>query len=172
LATNQPRRPRLNEEITAATLLVIGPDDAKLGELTRSQALTAAAELGLDLVEVAPEAKPPVAKILDYAKERYRGDREARKNRRRDPQHEVKEVQIKPTTDDHDLATKAAAATRFLVKGNRVKVVVTLRGRLQQRPEMADQALERFYGLLGSEFVAEHRSAAGMRISVVLRPSS
>jgi translation initiation factor IF-3 len=158
----------MNEQIRASELRVIGPDGESLGILTRSEALLKAEELDLDLVEV--NDTPPVAKLQDYAKEKFRADREMRKHRRVDPQHEVKEIQLKPTTDVHDMATKARAASGFLAKGNRVRVVVLLRGRLVQRPEMGEAALERFYALLEGSFVAEHHSINGNRISVALRP--
>src|ERR1017187_8703548 len=113
----------MNEQIRANELRVIGADGSSLGVMARNAAMGLAEEQELDLVEVAPDAKPPVAKLMDYAKEKYQADRAAKKNKKRDARAEVKEIQLKPTTDDHDLATKSAAATKFLHRANRVKVV-------------------------------------------------
>ena len=149
---------------------MIGTDGVAL-ILSRGDALTLASEQGLDLVEVAPEANPPVAKLMNYSREQFRAQREAKKHKSADHSHEVKEIQLKATIELHDLQTKATAANKFLKKGNRVRVVVILRGRLQQRPEMVDNVLEKFFALLEGTYVAEHRSAGGGRTSVILRPS-
>jgi translation initiation factor IF-3 len=160
---------RINEQIRARELRVINSDGTSAGILDLRTALALASGQELDLVEVAPDAKPPVAKILDYAKETFRAQREAKRHKSNDPSHEVKEIQLKVTIEAHDLATKATATCKFLKKGNRVRVVVLLRGRLQQRPEMATAALEKFYSLLDCEYVAEHYTSTNSRISVMLR---
>lgn len=169
MTSQRTTKPRLNEQIRARTLRVIDADGTSLGIIDREVALARAAELDLDLVEVSATSDPPVAKILDYGREQFRAEREAKKHRKTDPAHEIKEIQLRPTTDEHDLATKAKATSKFLNRGNRVRVVVVLRGRLQHRPEMADATLERFYALITEEFVTEHHSRNGTRISVMLR---
>jgi translation initiation factor IF-3 len=170
VAAKHPRL-RINDQIRAKSLRVIDSDGTSKGVMRLGDALALADERELDLVEVAPNSDPPVAKILDYGKELFEASRSERKSKS-DPAHEVKELQIKPTTGVSDLAIKAKAAVKFLTKGNRVRVVVVLRGRLQQRPEMGEDALANFMELLDVPFVREHHSVNGSRISILLRPGS
>ncbi|MDD3369913.1 MAG: translation initiation factor IF-3 [Lachnospiraceae bacterium] len=119
----------MNEQIRDKEIRVIGADGEQLGIMTPRDAMKLAEEAGIDLVKIAPTAKPPVCKLVDYGKYRYelaRKDKEAKKK-----QHtvEVKEVRLSPNIDTNDLNTKSAAARKFITKGDRVKVTLRFRGR-------------------------------------------
>lgn len=135
---------QLNEEIRDKEVRVIGPDGAQLGIMTSRDALAQAAELDLDLVKIAPQAQPPVCRIMDYGKFRFeqsKKEKEARKN-----QHvvEVKEVRMSPNIDSNDFNVKVKNAQKFLKDGNRVKVTVRFRGREMAHTNLGEQLLRQF----------------------------
>ncbi len=115
--------------ITAREMRVIGPDGEQLGILEKHNAIAAAEDLGLDLVEVAPNADPPVCRIMDYGKYKYEQSKKAQVAKKHQKIIQVKEIKIRPKTDMHDLETKAKHARRFLSEGNKLKVTVRFRGR-------------------------------------------
>jgi translation initiation factor IF-3 len=110
-------------------LRVIASDGSQLGIITRDQALDIAREEGLDLVEVAPNANPPVAKILDYGKYKYQQEKRAKESKKKAHTITVKEVKVRPKIGQHDLDTKKKHITEFLEAGNKVKVTMQFRGR-------------------------------------------
>ena len=122
-----------------------------MGIVRTEDARKLAYEADLDLVEVAPQAKPPVAKIMDYGKYKYEQDQKAREARKNQQQTVVKEQKFRPKIDDHDYETKKANVVRFLEKGSKVKVTIMFRGREQSRPELGFRLLERL-----AEDVAEY----------------
>jgi len=137
-------RTRINEEIRAPQLRVIDSDGRQLGILPRREALRLAEERSLDLVEVAPQAEPPVAKLMDFGKyqyERARREREARKARK---EIEVKEVQLRPKTSEHDIAFKLRQARSFLEAGAKVKVRMRFRGREIYNLDIAKKQFDHF----------------------------
>lgn len=137
------RRQRTNEEILAPEVRVIGQDGKQVGVLSRREALRLAEEQGLDLVEVDPNADPPVCRLMDfgkYAYERAKREREARKAQK---QPAVKEIHVRPKTGDHDLNYKIRRARKFLESGAKVKVRVRFRGREVTHPEMGLELLRR-----------------------------
>jgi len=113
-----------------------------LGVMATSEALRAASEQGLDLVEVNPKAEPPVCKLLDFGKYKYEEKKKAREAKRKQTSVDVKEIKLRPKTDTHDLATKSRAARRFLETGNKVKFTVRFRGREITHPEKAQEQLD------------------------------
>lgn len=131
-----------------------------------------AEEKGLDLVEVAPNAVPPVCRLMDYGKYRYeqsKKDREARKNQR---QAEVKEVRLRPKTDDHDLEVKSKMARRFLLAGDKVKFTMRFRGREMAHPDIGRQMLEQLAESLQDLAVIEQKPVMeGRACSLVLSPN-
>lgn len=134
----------VNEAIRFPRMLVIGPDGQPLGILNRDAALQAADKLGLDLLCVAPNATPPVCKILNYGKHRFdqqKKQREAKKN-----QHivEIKEVQLTPQIGEHDFDVKVKAARRFFEEGDKVKVALRFRGRQMAHQELGTALIDRF----------------------------
>ncbi|HBX65760.1 MAG: translation initiation factor IF-3 [Balneola sp.] len=121
-------RPRINEEINAAKVRVIKPDDEH--EITTSErALQIAASYELDLVEVAPKAKPPVCKVIDYGKFMYEKKKKEKEAKKKQHTISVKELRFRPNTDDHDLEFKTRHAREFLEGGDKVKATVQFRGR-------------------------------------------
>jgi translation initiation factor IF-3 len=121
---------------------VVLDDGTMLGVLSTQQALREAEERGLDLVEVNPKATPPVCKILDFGKFKYEEKKRAREARRKQTVVEVKELKLRPKTDDHDLDVKLRAARRFIESGNKVKFTVRFRGREIAHPERARMQLD------------------------------
>lgn len=144
---------RTNRQIRGREVRVIAEDGTNLGILSLTDALAAADEAGLDLVEVSPSATPPVCRITDASKLAYLADQKERAARRAHTPV-LKELKFRLVIDDHDYATKLAALIRFLAKGHPVKVTVMLRGRERGRPESAELLLDR---------IAADVAAAGTR---------
>lgn len=136
---------------------VIGADGSQLGIMTPEQALRAAQESALDLVEVSPESNPPVCRILDYGKYRYQMNKKAQDARKRQRIIQVKEVKFRPKTDEHDYEFKKNNIIRFLTKGKKVKATVIFRGRENVHRDIGYRILSRIrkevqeYGLVESE---------------------
>ena len=119
----------INEQIRDREVRLIGPDGAQLGIVSAREAMAKAQEAGLDLVKIAPQAKPPVCKIIDYGKYRYELARKEKEARKKQKTIEIKEVRLSPNIDSNDLNTKIGAARKFLTKGDRVKITLRFRGR-------------------------------------------
>ncbi|WP_207480319.1 translation initiation factor IF-3 [Arenibaculum pallidiluteum] len=128
--------PRVNREINARSVRLIGADGEMIGVVTLREALMAAEDAGLDLVEVSPNAEPPVCKILDYGKFKYEAQKKAAEARKKQKIIEVKEIKLRPNIDDNDYGVKMKSARRFLEEGDKVKVTMRFRGR-----EMAHQEI-------------------------------
>lgn len=134
---------RINRRIRAREVRLIGGDGAQLGIVTLTKALEIAEEEGLDLVEVAPESKPPVCRVMDYGKFKYQKKKRQAEARKRQVQVVLKEVKIRYKTDDHDLQTKVSQARRFLGEGNKVKFVMFFKGREVQFAELGYHVMEK-----------------------------
>ena len=119
----------INEQIRDREVRLIGQDGAQLGIMSASEAMRLAREAELDLVKIAPAAKPPVCKIIDYGKYRYEQARKEKEARKKQKTIEIKEVRLSPNIDDNDLNTKVNAARKFIQKGDKVKVALRFRGR-------------------------------------------
>jgi len=119
----------VNEEIFARTVLLIGADGHKYGEIGTDEARAIAEEQGFDLVEVSPEAKPPVTKLMDYGKFKYEQQKKAAEARKKQKVIEIKEIKMRPTIDDHDYDVKMRSMKRFFDEGDKVKVTLRFRGR-------------------------------------------
>ena len=130
---------RINEQITAYEVRLIGSEGNQLGVMSTREALRIAEEDGLDLVEVAGGANPPVCRILDYGKLKYKEQKKAAEARKRSSVHSVKELRVRYSTDAHDLDTKVRAAMKFLQAGDRVKFQMRFRGREVVYKELGDQ---------------------------------
>ncbi len=158
---------RINHQIRIAKILVIGPDNEKIGIMSPDEGRSIAAEHGLDLVEVAPKANPPVCRIMDFGKFRYEQAKKAQSSKA--ARIELKELRIRPKTDDNDLETMIRKAKTFLAKGNRVKIVMRLRGREQSHGEMwIDKMIEIVEKFKDCAQVAQPARAEGKMISAVL----
>lgn len=135
------------------------------------QALKLAYEADLDLVEVAPNARPPVCKIMDYGKFKYEAAQKAREARKNQQQTVVKEQKLRPKIDDHDYETKKGNVIRFLNKGSKVKVTIMFRGREQSRPELGYRLLERLANDVGEYgFVESRPKQDGRNMTMVIAP--
>jgi translation initiation factor IF-3 len=132
---------RVNHRIRVPEIRVIDANGDMLGVMQTQDALRRAQEQGLDLVEINPKAHPPVCKILDFGKYKYDEKKKARETKRKQSTVEVKEIKLRPKTDDHDLDFKARAARRFIESGNKVKFTVRFRGREITHPEKARDQL-------------------------------
>ena len=134
-------------------------------------ALRVAADADLDLVEVAPNARPPVCKIMDYGKFKYEAAQKARESRRNQQQTVVKEQKLRPKIDDHDYDTKKGHVIRFLEAGSKVKVTIMFRGREQSRPELGYRLLQRLGGDVAEYgFVETSAKQDGRNMTMVLAP--
>jgi len=141
----QPQRQfqiRVNHRIRVPEVRVIDANGEMLGVLSTHEALRRAQEQGLDLVEVNPKAEPPVCKILDFGKYKYEEKKKAGEAKRKQTVVEIKEIKLRPKTDDHDIAFKTKAARRFLEAGHKVKFTVRFRGREITHPEKAQEQLQ------------------------------
>ena len=132
---------RVNHRIRVPEVRVIAADGSMLGVLGTQEAMRMAQEQGLDLVEVNPKADPPVCKILDFGKYKYEEMKKAGEAKRKQTVVEIKEIKLRPKTDDHDIAFKTKAARRFLEAGHKVKFTVRFRGREITHPEKAQEQL-------------------------------
>ena len=121
----------------------MGPNGEQVGIVRVEDALRLAAEADLDLVEVAPEARPPVAKLMDFGKYKYETAMKARESRKNQVNTVIKEIKLRPKIDDHDYGTKKGHVERFLKGGDKVKVTIMFRGREQSRPELGFRLLQR-----------------------------
>jgi len=144
LSTNErERRVRVNRMIRISPVRVIGPGGEQLGVLAVEEALAAAQERGLDLVEVAPMARPPVVKIMDYGKFKFEEAKAARAAKKKQHVIQLKEVKFRPGIDDHDFDFKTRHAREFLGDGNKVKVTMMFRGRQMSHVELGKAVLDR-----------------------------
>lgn len=135
--------PRVNRQIRFSPLRVIGADGSQLGIMDVDTALSRAQELGLDLVEVAPLARPPVVRIMDFGKYKFEQAKMARQAKKKQHVIELKEVKFRPGIDEHDFQTKVRHAREFLGEGNKVKVTLMFRGRQIAHPELGRKVVVR-----------------------------
>ncbi len=134
----------VNERIHFKEMLVIGPDGESLGKMSRYEAFKKADEYDLDLLCVAPNANPPVCKIINYGKYRFEAQKKAKEAKKNQKIIEIKEVQLTPQIGEHDIQTKVKQAIRFLEEGNKVKVGVRYRGRQLAHVEVGEDVLNKF----------------------------
>jgi len=135
--------PRINDRIRVPEVRLVGAGGEQVGIVSIGEALQLAEAADLDLVEVAPTARPPVAKIMDYGKFKYETAQKAREARRNQVQTVIKEMKLRPKIDSHDYETKKGHVVRFLKAGDKVKVTIMFRGREQSRPELGFRLLQR-----------------------------
>ncbi|RUM88277.1 MAG: translation initiation factor IF-3 [Thermovibrio sp.] len=136
---------RVNEKIRAREVLVIDEDGTKLGVMPTREALNIARERGLDLVEVSPNANPPVCRIMDFGKYKYQMQKKMHEAKKKQKTIEVKTVKVRPRTDEHDMQVRIKQVRKFLEKGNKVKAVVMFRGREQAHVELGEAQLLKIY---------------------------
>jgi translation initiation factor IF-3 len=137
---------RLNERIRVPEVRLIGADGEQVGVVPTEEALERAQTEDLDLVEVAPDARPPVARLLDYSKYKYEQEQKAKAARKHQQQVNVREIKLRPKIADHDYETKKSHVMRFLRNRDKVKVTIMFRGREQAHPERGRALLQRLFG--------------------------
>lgn len=164
------KKVRINKEIRAKELRVVGADGVALGVLPFDEALAKAEEAGLDLIEVSPNAVPPVAKIMDYGKFQYELKKKERDIKAKSHTTETKSVQVKIGTGDHDLNLKAKRASEWLSQGHRVKIDLFLWGRYKYMDfNFLKERLERFLNLIAEEYkVADEIKKSPKGLTVVI----
>ena len=135
--------PRINEEIRVREVHLIDKDGTNKGTVAIADALAAAQEAGLDLVEISPNAAPPIVKILDYGKYKYQEQKKAAEARKKQKVVEIKEIKMRPSIDDHDYDVKMRAMRRFFEEGDKVKITCRFRGREMAHQELGAQLLAR-----------------------------
>ncbi len=145
----------INEQIRDKEVRLIGEDGEQLGIMSAKEALAKADEAGLDLVKIAPTAKPPVCKIVDYGKYRYELARKEKDAKKKQKTVEIKEIRLSPNIDTNDLNTKANAARKFLSKGDRVKITLRFRGREMAHMNTSKHILDDFAESLSDVAVIE-----------------
>jgi translation initiation factor IF-3 len=152
---------------------VIGQDGQQLGILPTRKAMEAAAQLGLDLVEVAPNADPPVCKIMDYGKFKYQQNKRSQEAKKKQTVIQVKEVKIRPKTDEHDLQTKIRHIKRFLEQKDKAKVTILFRGREIAYADQGMKVLQRIQEELKDDVVVEQSpKMEGRNMIMILAPKS
>jgi translation initiation factor IF-3 len=170
-ATAINEKTRVNRQIRISPVRVIATDGEQLGILPIERALEIAEEQGLDLVEVAPLARPPVCRIMDYGKFKYEEQRKAREARKKQHHVQIKEVKMRPGIEDHDFDFKTKHARRFLEEGNKVKLTMMFRGRQMAHPEHGRQVLDKVSGMLADIAKIEmHPQMEGRSMTMVLTP--
>lgn len=163
----------MNNEIRAAQVRVIGQDGKQIGIMEMPKALSLAQQAGLDLVEVAPESKPPVCRIIDYGKYRYKQSKRAKEARKKQHITHVKEIKVRPKIEDHDFQFKVKHAREFLQSGNKVKLTVVFRGREMYYVEFGQKILQRIAEELGDAAIVERETKAeGRNLVMILAPKS
>ncbi|MEQ9397983.1 MAG: translation initiation factor IF-3 [Longimicrobiales bacterium] len=165
------KRVRVNEQIRISPIRLIQDDGEQIGIVSIDEARERAGERGMDLVEVAPEARPPVVKMMDYGKFKYEAARAAREAKKKQHTIQVKEVKFRPGIEDHDYEFKARHARRFLEEGNKVKLTMMFRGRQVTHPELGLEVLSRVTeDLQDVGKVESHPNFEGRTMSMVLAP--
>ena len=139
----KPKGPRSNNRITSHEVQVIGSDGQNLGILNLNDAINRAKDVGLDLIEIAPNAKPPVCKIMDMGKYKYDAQKKANKAKKKQKKIELKEIKLRPVTEIHDYSFKIKNAQKFLEKGDKVKFTVKFRGREMQHTQLGYELMNR-----------------------------
>ncbi|OGH21121.1 MAG: translation initiation factor IF-3 [Candidatus Levybacteria bacterium RIFOXYA1_FULL_41_10] len=162
---------RINDRIFASTLRVLDAEGKQIGVLGKIEALEKARELGLDLVEVAPKASPPVVRIINFNKFLYQEEKKKREEKRKSKGSETKEVRLGPFMDDHDLDVMMRRAREFLTENNKVKMVVKFTGRQMAHPEFGHQIMEKAIGILSDiSKVEKERRFEGRNLISMLSP--
>ncbi|HMA99229.1 MAG TPA: translation initiation factor IF-3 [Wenzhouxiangella sp.] len=137
------KQTRRNEDIISPKVRVVGPEGDQVGVMSSRDALARAEEYGLDLVEIAPQADPPVCRIMDWGKYKFEASKKAQATRKKQKQIQIKEIKFRPGTDDHDYDVKMRNLKKFIEEGNKVKVTLRFRGREMAHQELGRDLLKR-----------------------------
>ena len=162
----------MNNQIRLSPVRLVGADGQQVGVVPLEEARRMAEEAGLDLVEVAPDARPIVVRIMDWGKHRFEAAKKAREARKKETRVAVKQIKLRPNIDEHDLETKLGHARRFLSDGDKVKVTIMFRGRDLRRPENGRKLLDRVNEILRDVAIIEAAPGAIVNrdLSMILGP--
>lgn len=161
---------RINEAIRSPELRVVGADGEQLGVISRTEALKIAEEAGVDLVEISPNADPPVAKVIDWGKYQYQKMKEQQKNRKSNKQNELKQMRFGLKIGSGDLEIKLRKIKTFLEAGHKVRIQIFYRGREMAHKELGYELIDRIVSLLGDDVIMEQKpQMAGRNLSIVVR---
>ncbi len=165
------KRPAINEEIAASEVRLIDLDGKQIGVVSIRQAIAAAEEVELDLVEIVPEAEPPVCRIMDYGKFRFEQKQKQKEARKKQHQIQIKELKLRPGTEEADYHVKLKSMVRFLEEGDKAKVTLRFRGREMVHQEFGMKMLQRIEADL-SEFgvIEQHLKMEGKMLVMVIAP--
>ncbi|MBU0752964.1 MAG: translation initiation factor IF-3 [Gammaproteobacteria bacterium] len=168
----QEKSQRLNDEITAPEIRLVGAEGEQVGIVPIRQALAAAEEAGLDLVEIAPLAQPPVCRIMDFGKFKYQEAKRAHEAKLKQKQVQVKEIKFRPGTDENDYQIKLRNVIKFLGEGDKAKITLRFRGREMAHQEIGMRVLERIKADLGELILVEQfPKMEGRQLVMVLAPT-
>ncbi len=171
LIENKTSRNRLNEEITSPLVRLIGADGKQVGVVTIGEALNAAADAELDLVEIAPEAQPPVCRIMDFGKYQFDQKKQRQQAKKKQKQIEVKEIKFRPGTDEGDYQVKLRNLIRFLQDGDKAKITMRFRGREQVHQNLGLDLLHRIEADLSDYGIVEQPpQSEGRQMIMVFGP--
>ena len=163
----------MNEQIRIPEIRVIDPEGEQLGVMATPEALKIAEERGLDLVEIAPNSRPPVCKIMDFGKFKYEQSKKARESKRKQHTTHLKEIKIRPKIEEHDLQFKLRNAEKFLGDRDKVKITIVFRGREMEHIDMGRKILDRIVNQFSSIAIIEKDAVqVGKMISMILGPRS
>ena len=167
----KPRGPRTNDRINASEVQVISSDRKNLGTFPIKEAVSMAKQEGLDLIEISPNAKPPVCKITDIGKYRYDLQKKANKAKKKQKIVNLKEIKLRPVTEIHDYNFKLKNAQKFLEKGDKVKFTVRFKGREMQHTHLGNELMNRIINDIGSVGKLEvHPKLEGRQIIMIIQP--
>ena len=167
----KPKGPRSNNRITSHEVQVIASDGENLGILNLNDAINRARDEGLDLIEIAPNAKPPVCKIMDFGKFKYEEKKKAQQSKKKQQTIKVKELRMRPNIGDHDLENKLKMGKKFLSEGCKLKLTLMYRGREMSRQDLGQELLTRVISDL-SEYAEMEKDSplTGRKKSIILAP--
>jgi len=168
---NKPKGPRINYRITSAEVQVIDSSGENLGILNVDEAINIAKNEELDLIEIAPNAKPPVCKVMDIGKFKYDQQKKANKAKKKQKKIELKEIKLRPVTDVHDYSFKIKNAQKFIVKGDKVKFTIKFKGRELQHPQLGHELMKKIQEdmkVIGK--VELHPKFDGKQMIMVIQP--
>lgn len=164
---------RVNDQIRAREVLVISENGERLGVFNLRDALRIAADRGLDLVEVAPLARPPVCRLMDYGKYKYEQSKREREARKKQKVVDIKEIKMRPAIEDHDFEVRVKAAERFLKDGDKIKATIMFRGREIVHADLGKAVLDRLYERVKDLCVVERPAKVeGRNMIMVLAPKN
>lgn len=164
---------RINEDIRSATIRLIAPNGDMLGVVPVKQGLSLAEQHGLDLVEISPNAEPPVCKVMDYGKFKYEAQKKASEARKKQKVVSIKEIKMRPNIDQHDYGIKMKAVRKFLEEGDKVKFTLRFRGREMSHQELGMKLMQQVKAdLLGTIKVESEPRLEGRQMVMVIAPAA